>query len=49
MIKIDSHEIEHQPKNKYLFETIIPRKQIKINNAIYFSTNQILNNEIENE
>jgi hypothetical protein len=24
MIKIDTHKIERQPKNKYLFETIIP-------------------------
>jgi hypothetical protein len=24
MIKIDAHKIEHQPKNRYLFETIIP-------------------------
>jgi hypothetical protein len=26
MIKINTHKIEHQPKNKHLFETIIPRK-----------------------
>jgi hypothetical protein len=43
MIKIDAHKIEHQPKNRYLFETIIPRKKIKISNTIYFSTNPILN------
>jgi hypothetical protein len=49
MIKIYSHKIEHQPENRYLFETIIPRKQTKINNAIYFSTNLILNDEIEKE
>jgi len=36
MIKIDTHKIEHQPKNRHLFETIIPRKQTKINNAIQF-------------
>jgi hypothetical protein len=29
MIKIDANKIEHQPKNKHLFETIIPRKQKK--------------------
>jgi len=49
MIKIYSHKIEHQPENRHLFETIIPRKQTKINNAIYFSTNLILNDEIEKE
>jgi hypothetical protein len=27
MIKINTHKIEHQPKNKYLFETIIPKNQ----------------------
>jgi hypothetical protein len=47
MIKIDAHKIEHQPKNKYLFETIISRKQTKISNTIYFSTNPILNDEIK--
>jgi hypothetical protein len=47
MIKIDAHKIEHQPKNKYLFETIISRKQTKISNTIYFSTNLILNDEIK--
>jgi hypothetical protein len=29
MIKIDANKIEHQPKNKHLFETIIPRKKKK--------------------
>jgi len=24
MIKIDTHKIEHQPKNRHLFETILP-------------------------
>jgi hypothetical protein len=51
MIKIDANKIEHQPKNKHLFETIIPRKQKKkkkkFNNAIHFSTNSILNDEIK--
>ena len=47
MIKIDAHKIKHQSKNRHLFETIIPRKQTKINNAINFPTNSILNNKIE--
>jgi hypothetical protein len=48
MIKIDANKIEHQPKNKHLFETIIPRKKKKnFNNAIHFSTNSILNDEIK--
>jgi hypothetical protein len=46
MIKTYVHKIENQPKNRHLFETIIPRKQTKINNAVHFSTNQILNDEI---
>jgi hypothetical protein len=29
MIKIDAHKIENQPKNRHLFEIIIPRKQQK--------------------
>jgi hypothetical protein len=29
MIKINAHKIEYQPKNRHLFETIIPRKQTK--------------------
>jgi len=49
MIKIYSHKIKHQPKNRHLFETIIPKKQTKINNAVHFSTNLILNDEIEKE
>jgi hypothetical protein len=49
MIKIDTHKIEHQLTNRHLFETIIPRKLTKINNAINFSTNLILNDRIENE
>jgi hypothetical protein len=47
MIKINAHKIEHQPKNRHLFETIIPRKQTKINNAVHFLTNLILNDEIK--
>jgi hypothetical protein len=47
MIKIDTHKIEHQPKNRHLFETVIPRKQTKINNAVNFSINSILNDEIK--
>jgi len=47
IIKIDTHKIEHQPKNRHLFETIIPRKQKKINNAVHFPTNPILNDEIK--
>jgi hypothetical protein len=46
MIKTYAHKIKHQPKNRHLFETIIPRKQTRINNAIYFSTNLILNDKI---
>jgi hypothetical protein len=49
MIKTNAHKIDHQYKNRLLLETIIPRKQIKINNVVYFSTNLILNNEIEKE
>jgi hypothetical protein len=49
MIKINVHKIKHQPKNRHLFETIIPRKQTKINNAVYFSTNLILNDEIQKQ
>ena len=49
MIKINAHKIKHQPKNRHLFETIIPRKQTKINNAVYFSTNLILNDEIQKQ
>jgi hypothetical protein len=45
MIKTYAHKIE----NRHLFETIIPRKQIKINNVVYFSTNLILNDEIKNK
>jgi hypothetical protein len=41
MIKIDAHRIEHKPKNKHLFQTIISRKQTKINNVVHFSTNPI--------
>jgi hypothetical protein len=47
MIKTNTYKIKHQPKKKHLFKTIISRKQIKINNAIHFSTNLILNYEIE--
>jgi len=47
MIKTYAHKIEHQPKNKHLFETIITRKQTKINNAVDFPTNPILKEEIK--
>jgi hypothetical protein len=47
MIKTDAYKIKHQPKSKHLFKTTISRKQIKINNAVHFSTNPILNDEIE--
>ena len=47
MIKIYAHKIEQQPKNRHLFETIIPKKQTKINNAVYFPANPILNDEIK--
>jgi hypothetical protein len=49
MIKTKAHEIEYQPKNRHLFEIIIPRKQTKINNSIHFSINPILNNKIKNK
>jgi hypothetical protein len=49
MIKINAHKIEHQPKNRHLFETIIPRKQEKINNALHFPSNLILNDKIKNK
>jgi hypothetical protein len=49
MIKTNAHKIEHQHKNRHLFETIILRKQTKINNTVYFSTNLILNDEIQKE
>jgi hypothetical protein len=29
MIKTNAYKIEYQPKNKHLFETIIPRKKKK--------------------
>jgi len=47
MIKINVHKIEYRPKNRYLFEIIIPRKQTKINNAVHLPTNPILNDEIK--
>jgi hypothetical protein len=47
MIKTYAYKIKHQPKNRHLFKTIISRKQIKINNAVHFSTNLILNNKIK--
>ena len=40
MIKTYAHKIEHQPKNKHLFETIIPRKQKKKKNSIMQSISQ---------
>jgi hypothetical protein len=49
MIKTNAHKIKHQSKNKHLFKIIIPRKQTKINNVVYFPTNLILNDEIKNE
>jgi hypothetical protein len=42
MIKINAYK-----KNKHLFETITPRNQTKINNAIHFPTNSILNDNIK--
>jgi hypothetical protein len=45
--KNNADKIEHQPKNKHLFETIIPRKQTKSNNAVQFLTNSILNDKIK--
>jgi len=47
MIKINAYKIKHQPKNKHLFETITPRNQTKINNAVHFPTNLILNDKIK--
>jgi hypothetical protein len=49
MIKINAHKIEQQSKNRHLLETIIPRKQTKINNVVHFPTNLILNDEIKKE
>jgi hypothetical protein len=49
MIKIDGHKIEHQHKNRHLFDIIIPRKQTKINNPVHFPNNPILNDEIINK
>jgi len=43
----NTHKIEHQPKNKHLFKTIIPRKQTKSNNTVHFLTNSILNDKIK--
>ena len=49
MIKIYANKMEHQPQNRYLFETIIPiKKQNKIHNSAYFPTNAILKDEIKN-
>jgi hypothetical protein len=47
IIKIDAHKIEHQLKNRHSFETIILKKQTKINNAVYFPTNPILYDKIK--
>jgi hypothetical protein len=41
MIKIDAYRIERKPKNRYLFETIISRKQTESNNVVHFSSNPI--------
>ena len=49
MIKTYAHKIERQSKNRHLLETIIPRKQTKINNVVHFPTNLILNKEIKKE
>jgi hypothetical protein len=49
MIKTNAHKIEQQPKNRHLFEAIIPIKQTKINNTLYFSSNLILNDKIKNK
>jgi len=46
MIKIDTNKIENKYKNRHLFETIIPRKQTKINNVVHFPTNPILDDKI---
>ena len=43
IIKIDADKIKHQLKNEHLFKIIIPKKQTKINNAVNFSSNPILN------
>jgi len=40
MIKIYSHEIQHQPKNKNLFETMITLNKIKINKSCSSFPNQ---------
>jgi hypothetical protein len=45
IIKIYSHKIQHQPKNKSLFETVITLKKAK-NNAVYFSTILILKDKL---
>jgi hypothetical protein len=44
MIKIDAHKIEHQHKNRHLFETNNPieSKKKNKNHAIYFLNSQIL-------
>ena len=48
MIKIYGHRIEHQPKNKILFETMINlKKATKKNHAIYFPTNPLLKDKME--
>jgi hypothetical protein len=47
MIKRNAYKIKHQPKNKHLFETITPRNQTKISNAVHFPTNSILNDKIK--
>jgi hypothetical protein len=49
MIKTYAYKIKHQSKNRHLFETIIPEKQTKIINVVHFSTNLIVNHEIEKE
>jgi hypothetical protein len=49
MIKTYAHKIERLSKNRHLLETIIPRKQTKINNVVHFPTNLILNEEIKKE
>ena len=44
MIKLYAYKIKHQPKNKHLFETIIPlKKHTKNQSCSLFTTNPILN------
>ena len=47
MIRIYSHKIEHQPKNKNLFVIMITLKKAKTNHAIYFPTKSLLKYKIK--